>query len=249
MTECFLNSMANILAVIPARGGSKAIPRKNIVDVAGRPLIAHTIEAVLKSNLVTEHLVSTDSQEIADISRKLGAHVPFVRPKHLAEDQASSVDVVIHALGEMESRCGKEYDVIILLQPTTPMRSVGTIDRAINQLLSSDAESVVSVVSVGAVHPYRMYSISENNCLVPYVSDVEDPMMPRQELPPVYIRSGDIYAVRRSCLLDKHSLIGDYSKALVLNPEETINIDNFDDLTVARLRLGASVNELLTQNG
>jgi CMP-N-acetylneuraminic acid synthetase len=241
--------MADILAVIPARGGSKAIPGKNIVDVAGKPLIAYTIEATLASSLITDHLVSTDSEEIADIAKKFGANVPFIRPKYLGEDQSSSVDVVIHALGEMEAQYGKKYDVITLLQPTTPMRSAQTIDMAINQLLCSDAESVVSVVSVGAIHPYRMYSISQNDCLVPYLSGVEDPMMPRQNLPPVYIRSGDIYAVRRSCLLEKHSLIGDHSKALVLSPEETINIDNFDDLTVARLRLGASVNELMMQNG
>lgn len=229
--------MKNVLAVIPARGGSKAIPDKNIVDLCGKPLIAYSIEAALGSKLITDHVFSTDSEKIASFARTFGANIPFMRPEELAKDDTSSVDVVIHALNQMEKINKKQYEVIIVLQPTNPMRGADMIDNALNHFSQSDFDSIISVVDVGANHPYRMYNINDKSGLVPFLADVLDPTMPRQQLPSVYIRSGDIYAVRRSCLVEQQSLIGKNPQAFLIKPEETINIDTNEDLMLARLRM------------
>ena len=225
-----------VLGVIPARGGSKGIPKKNLVEICGKPLIAHSIDTASKSHNLTTFIVSTDSDEIADVATRHGALVPFRRPAKISNDTASSFDVIMHALDYMEAESNSVYDAVMLLQPTTPMRTAGTIDAAISQLLNSDCDSVVSVVDVGANHPYRMYKLEHKNTLVNLLKN-DDPMMPRQQLPRVYIRSGDIYVTRRECLMQKRSLIGVASKAIVINPEDTVNIDTFEDLIIARHRI------------
>jgi len=225
------------LAVIPARCGSKSIARKNIVDLGGKPLIAYTIEAAREAQLVGDFIVSTDCEEIAAVAKAFGADVPFIRPSQLATDSADSLSVVRHALNFMEEKRGSMYDAVVLLQPTTPFRKPSLIDRALRLLSESKLDSVVSVVDVGASHPYRMYSICQNGVLAPFVDGVDDPMMPRQKLPQVYIRSGDIYATRRSCLLEQKSLIGRRSGGLIIDPEYAVNIDEPMDLEVARLKL------------
>jgi CMP-N,N'-diacetyllegionaminic acid synthase len=233
----------NVLAVIPARGGSKSIPKKNIVNLCGRPLIAYSIEAVLQCRTVTHHVVSTDSEEIAIIAQKHGGNTPFLRPDHLSGDVAPSIDVVLHAVDFMENAHAIQYDAAVLVQPTTPMRSSKLLDRAIQELASSDVDSVVSVVDVGAHHPHRMYSIDDHGIIQPIASGIGDPMMPRQKLPPVYIRSGDVYAVRRGCLFDEHSLMGRRSKAIVVQHHETVNIDEPEDLLIARWRICGRVQD------
>ena len=225
-----------VLGVIPARGGSKGIPKKNLVDICGRPLIAYSIDAATKSQNLTTFIVSTDSDEIADVATRHGALVPFRRPAEISNDAASSFDVIMHALDYMEFESNSVYDAVMLLQPTTPMRTAATIDAAISQLLNSDCDSVVSVVDVGANHPYRMYKLNDKNTLVDLLTN-DDPMMPRQKLPRVYIRSGDIYVTRRECLMQKRSLIGVASTAIVINPEDTVNIDTVEDLIIAQHRI------------
>jgi len=227
-----------VLGVIPARGGSKSIPKKNIVDLGGKPLIAYTIEAARNARLLDCFIVSTDSDEIASVAKAYGADVPFLRPDDLSTDSADSLSVVIHALEFMEKQNNSLYDVIIMLQPTTPFRDASLIDNALDRLVNEEyLDSIVSVVDVGANHPYRMYSLDENYRLVPFVTNVHDPMMPRQKLPPVFIRSGDIYAVRRSCLIEQKSLIGRYSGGLVIDNQSAINIDEPVDLEIARMKL------------
>ncbi len=225
-----------VLGVIPARGGSKGIAKKNIVDICGKPLIAYTIDAASRSQTLSTFIVSTDSDEIADIATKCGALAPFRRPAEISNDTASSFDVVMHALDFMEAESNSIYDAVMLLQPTTPMLTGASIDAAILQLSNCDCDSVVSVVDVGANHPYRMYEIDDKNTLVGLFAN-EDPMMPRQKLPKVYIRSGDIYVTRRECLMQKRSLIGSTSKAIVVKPEDTVNIDTVEDLIIARYRI------------
>ena len=139
-----------LLAIIPARGGSKRLPRKNILDLAGKPLIAWTIEAALNSKYIDRIVVSTDDQEIANISIKYGAEVPFLRPKSLATDDASSIDTVINVLGEVEI-INQHYEYIVLLQPTSPLRTEIDIDKAIELLEKKSADSVISVCEVD--HP------------------------------------------------------------------------------------------------
>ena len=225
------------LGVIPARGGSKSIPKKNIVDVCGKPLIAHSITAAQQSKLLSYFIVSTDSEEIAMVAESYGADVPFIRPSELATDSADTFGVVLHALDFMENKLKTHFDAVILLQPTTPLRESAWIDDAIKRLQESDLDSIVSVVDVGANHPYRMYRINQNEELEPFIEGVADPMMPRQKLPQVYIRSGDIYATRRSCLLEKKSLIGSRSGGFRIDSAQAVNIDEPNDLELARLKM------------
>lgn len=230
-----------VLGVIPARGGSKGIAKKNIIDICGKPLIAYTIDAASKSQALSTFIVSTDSNEIADVATNYGALAPFRRPAEFSNDTASSFDVVMHALDFMETESNSIYDAVMLLQPTTPMLTCNVIDAAIMQLSNCDCDSVVSVVNVGANHPYRMYELDDKNNLAGVLAN-DDPMMPRQKLPKVYIRSGDIYVTRRDCLIQKRSLIGSSSKAIVVEPEDTVNIDTVEDLIIARHRIAQRKN-------
>jgi len=225
-----------VLGVIPARGGSKGIAKKNIVDICGKPLIAYSIDAASRSQRLSTFIVSTDSDEIADVAIGYGALAPFRRPAEISNDIASSFDVIMHALDFMEAETNSIYDAVMLLQPTTPMLTAAIIDAAILQLSNCDCDSVVSVVDVGANHPYRMYELDDKNTLVGLLAN-EDPMMPRQKLPKVYIRSGDVYVTRRECLMQKLSLIGNASKAILIKPEDTVNIDTVEDLMIARYRI------------
>lgn len=225
-----------VLGVIPARGGSKSIPNKNVADLNGKPLIAYAIDGAKNSHFLDDFIVSTDSEEIASIARAYGANVPFIRPANLSTDDADSLGVMLHALQFMEDQRGEPYDAVVMLQPTTPFRKASWIDEALRRLNESNLDSIVSVVDVGANHPYRMYSLDQDNELVPFVDGVGDPMMPRQKLPPVYIRSGDIYVTRRSCLVEQMSLIGAESGGLIIDPEFAVNIDEPIDLEIARLK-------------
>jgi CMP-N,N'-diacetyllegionaminic acid synthase len=225
------------LGVIPARGGSKSVPKKNVVDLCGKPLIAYTIEAARNSELLDDFIVSTDCDEIASVARAFGADTPFIRPNELSTDHADSLGVVLHALEFMENQNKTRYDAVVMLQPTTPFRRAIWIDEALRRLAENDLDSVVSVVEVGPSHPYRMYYLEQHDRLVPFVGGVIEPMMARQRLPSVYIRSGDIYATRRSCLIEQKSLIGSHSSGLVIDAEYAVNIDEPIDLEIARLKM------------
>jgi len=222
-----------ILAVIPARGGSKGIPNKNIVDVGGNPLIKYTIDAALGSKMLTHCIVSTDSDEISDVALSCGALVPFKRPKHLSDDKALSLPVMQHAVEFMEAKQGYEYDLVIMLQPTTPLRQTEDIDDAINLLVDTNADSVISVVEVEGYHPLRMKRVVDGR-LINYIDQGHEDMRPRQELPPVYIRNGAIYATRRDILIKKNSFIGTDSRAYIMPSERSVNIDTLKDLLLAQ---------------
>ena len=226
----------NILAIIPARGGSKSVPRKNIVKVNGRPLISYTISAALMVDRLTDVVVSTDDPEIAEISRELGAQVPFVRPVDLASDQAQSAPVIEHALYFMEKIKGLKYDAILMLQPTSPLRTSQHIEESLDLFTSQECDSVVSIVSVGGNHPFRMKRLIDNQ-LVNYIDQGFWDMRPRQELPPVYIRNGSIYLIERDVLINKGQMIGEKCLGMVMGDKESINIDTPLDLKLAELLL------------
>jgi len=155
----------NVLAVIPARGGSKGIKFKNLQDVGGKPLIAHTIEASISSRLISRTIVSTDDPQIAEVAKEYGASVPFMRPSMYATDTAKSIDVAIHALSECASIYNENYDLFVLLQPTSPFRTATHIDEAL-MLLSNDpnADSLISVKEVSNdCNPHYIYSLDEGN--------------------------------------------------------------------------------------
>ena len=214
-----------VLGLIPARGGSKSIVNKNMVDLGGSPLIKWTIDAASKSSL-SRVVVTTENKEIADACRSFGAEVPFVRPDSLASDDAQSIDVVLHALDALDEK----FDAVMLLQPTSPFRTHDDINLALT--MNHDGSSVISVVPVDGMHPARMKFI-ENGFLVDpqFVEEVEN--MPRQNLRPMYIRNGAIYLTTVSDL-NNRTFKGSKSRALVMSKERSLNIDSEFDLLIAR---------------
>jgi len=196
--------------------------------VAGRPLIAYTIKAAKDSKLLRHFVVSTDDVEIASIAEKLGSPV-LIRPSQLAADDTPMVPVVDHALRVLEPDMGR-FDYVVVLQPTSPLRTGSDIDAALTLLIESGADSVVSVYEVGDHHPARMYRIVEGR-LVPYASEPPDRL--RQGLPPVYHRNGAIYACRRALIEEQGTLIGPDTRPYIMPRERSINIDDELDLAFA----------------
>jgi CMP-N-acetylneuraminic acid synthetase len=226
----------NSLGVIPARGGSKSVPRKNIALVHGKPLIAYTIEAAQRSRLLTHFLVSSDDVEIIAVARQYGAPAPFVRPAELATDTAPSLPVVQHAVGEMERLHGITYDYVVLLQPTTPLRLPGDIDAALEKLAATGADSVISVCDVGAYHPARMRQIIDDRLVELPIREPKE-MARRQDLPPIYIRNGAIYAVKRDVVMLGNTMSGVDCRAYIMPEERSVNVDSKLDLLLAEILL------------
>ncbi len=224
-----------VLGVVPARGGSKGIPHKNLVPLGGRPLLAWTAEAALASRL-DRVVLSTDSDRIADVGRSLGLDVPFLRPSDLATDAAASIDVVLHALDALDP-AGTTYAAAMLLQPTTPLRTAADIDAALDLLATTGADAVIGVVPVGGHHPARMKYVEDGRLVdPPFAEAVEN--QPRQELRPMVIRNGALY-LTRAATLRARSFKGRDCRALVMPPERSVNIDDPLDLLVAEAVLRA----------
>lgn len=226
----------NILGVIPARGGSKSVPRKNIAPIAGRPLLAYTVEEALKATSIGDLVVSTDDEEIAEVARLLGAAVPFMRPAELATDHAQSAPVLKHCLLHMEAQRGEPYDAVLMLQPTTPLRKAHHIEQAVDMMRRNDCDSVVTVVSVAGHHPFRMKRLVGER-LINFIDQGFEDMRPRQVLPPVYIRNGAIYLARRSVVAEQDRIVGDLCLGFEMSAEESVNIDNRMDFKLAELLL------------
>ncbi|PKL18922.1 MAG: acylneuraminate cytidylyltransferase family protein [Spirochaetae bacterium HGW-Spirochaetae-5] len=221
-----------IVTIIPARSGSKSIPGKNIFPLNGIPLIAYSIDYSLKSSLVDRTVVSTDSLEIADISRKYGAEVPFIRPAEYAMDETPDYPVFRHALDFFEEKC-QIYDVYLLLRPTSPLRPDGLIEQAV-EILSKDPK-ISSVRSIAKIkeHPYRSWEIQSHGNMTGFVKIVNEPYnLPRQQLPEVYFQTGDLEAIRRETLL-KGSISGDYIFPLIIDHENIVDIDYISDFKKA----------------
>ena len=225
--------MAEILALIPARGGSKGIPRKNIRNFAGYPLIAWSIAAAKQSELVTRVIVSTDDGEIASIAREYSAETPFLRPVELAQDKTTDLPVFEHALQWLEENEGYLPEIVVQLRPTSPIRPRGMLDHAIRILLEHmDADCVRGVVLAGQ-NPFKMWRFTgEDKPMKPLlgVDGIPEPYnAPRQILPPVYWQTGHIDAIRVSTIQQKKSLTGDVIYPLVIDPRYTVDIDNLFD--------------------
>lgn len=218
-----------ILGIVTARGGSKGIPRKNLADLGGRPLLAWTAQAALASRL-DRVVLSTEDDEIAEAGRELGLEVPFHRPPELAADGSLSIDVVLHVLEALEDAT---VTSVMLLQPTAPFRLVEDIDGAIDLFVASGADSVISVVPVDGHHPARMKFVEDGRIVdPPYVEAYEN--QPRQELRPVYIKNGAIYLTRRA-VIEGRSFKGEDCRAWVMPHERSVNIDGPFDLGIARV--------------
>lgn len=223
-----------VLGVIPARGGSKGVPGKNLRPLGGKPLIAWTAEAATGSSL-SQVILSTDSEEIANVGRTLGLEVPFLRPGELATDEAKSLPVLQHALRFMEEQTGK-FEAIMMLQPTTPFRTTVDIDQCVQLLHDHVCDSVISVEDVGAYHPARMKYVRDGFLIdPPFAEEVEN--QPRQQLEPMYIRNGAVYLTRRETLLDG-SFKGRRSLAYLMPKFRSTNIDSEHDLIYAEWLAG-----------
>jgi YrbI family 3-deoxy-D-manno-octulosonate 8-phosphate phosphatase len=225
--------MTEILAVIPARGGSKGIPRKNIRNFAGYPLIAWSIAAAEQAACVTRTIVSTDDEEIAALAREYGAETPFLRPSELAQDQTTDLPVFEHALEWLEQNESYRPDIVIQLRPTSPIRPRDCVDRSVIILLEhADADCVRGVVPAGQ-NPHKMWRFAgEEQPMKPLlqVDGIAEPYnAPRQILPPVYWQTGHIDAIRVSTIIQKKSLTGDVIYPLVIDPHYTVDIDNLSD--------------------
>jgi N-acylneuraminate cytidylyltransferase/CMP-N,N'-diacetyllegionaminic acid synthase len=223
-----------VVAVIPARGGSKGIPLKNIQELAGKPLISYTIEAALRSKTLNKVIVSTDNVRIAEVSRSFGAEVPFLRPADFAKDETPSLPVVQHAVKYIEDAEGCIVDVIVLLQPTSPLRNEKYIDDSVEKILRTGADSVITVCKVKH-HPYWNF-IAKGDSLSPLLRNGVNPMR-RQDLPETYAPNGAVYVVRRDVLFDQNSILGEDIRALVMPVEESIDIDGYFDWFTAEMTL------------
>ena len=218
-----------VLAIIPARGGSKGIPRKNILDFAGYPLIAYSIIAGLQSNLVTRTVVSTDDEEIAQVAKSWGAEVPFLRPSELAEDNTLDYPVIRHCLDWLHEHEGYQPAVVVQLRPTSPIRPLGCVDEAVQSLLENPGADCVRGVVPSGQNPFKMWTIdAQSGVMKPLLSleGVQEPYnAPRQALPKVYWQTGHIDAIRTETILDKLSLTGDVILPLMIDPKYTVDID------------------------
>ena len=223
-----------VLALIPARGGSKGIPRKNIRDFAGAPLIAYSIAAGLQAQHVTRVIVSTDDEEIAAVARQWGAETPFLRPTELAQDDITDLPVFQQALAWLAEYEAYHPEFVVQLRPTSPIRPVGLIDDAIELLLTNPQADCVRGVVPSGQNPFKMWQIEpDSHQLKPLLSlpNVKEPYnAPRQELPKTYWQTGHIDVIRTSTILEKGSLTGDVILPILIDPRYTVDIDTPSDM-------------------
>jgi len=225
-----------VLALITARGGSKGLPRKNVLDLAGRPLIAWSIKAAQDSASVGRVIVSTDDAEIAQAARDWGAEVPFPRPAGLAADDTPHIQVILHALDWLENHGGGLPDYLLLLQPTSPLRTADDIDQAAALARAKDAEAVVSVCPM-EVHPYLARRINPDGTLERFL-DPGLAYLPRQALPPLYAPNGAIYLNRCQSLRREQTFFPQGQTYPYIMPiQRSLDIDTAWDLRLARLIL------------
>ena len=219
----------NVLGITLARGGSKGIPKKNLVDLNGKPLIKYTLDVAKECKLITRYLVSTDDKELFNFCKSEGIEVPFLRPAHLATDEATSVDALIHAVEFCEREENIKYDYVVELMATNPFKNLQDVNNCIEKLIKTNADSVIGVTKLEDNHPARIKKIESDKIkdfCVPELSSR------RQDLKPdAFIRNGSIYALNRDKLINnKHRFGGDNSRPYVMPFERSINIDTPLDL-------------------
>lgn len=212
-----------VLGIIPARGGSKGIPRKNIKLLAGKPLIAWTIIEAKKSQYLDRLILSSENMEIIATAKSWGCEAPFVRPAELAQDDTPGIEPVIHALDQL----GEHYDYVALLQPTSPLRIVEDIDGCIHYCLQEGAPACVTV-SLTDKHPYWMHTIDEHHRLHPLFTTAQS-FQRRQDLPPIYFENGAVYVAQKDFLLNRKSFTTEETLAYIMPPERSWDIDNESD--------------------
>ncbi len=228
--------MLNVLGLIPARGGSKGIARKNVRPLCGKPLLQYTVEAARAAKHLSHIALSTDDEGIARVGRNCGVDVPFLRPVELAQDSTPTLPVVQHALRWFEEHA-RFFDAVCLLQPTNPLRRATDIDRCIELLEETGADSVISVLAVPSEYnPHWVYFQAADGSLSLSTGE-RTPISRRQELPPAFHRDGSVYVTRRDVVLNAGSLYGNRTIGYVVTPDASVNIDDQDDWDRAEARL------------
>jgi CMP-N,N'-diacetyllegionaminic acid synthase len=217
-----------VLGLIPARAGSKGVPGKNIKLLGNKPLIQYTIEAAQKSALLSEIIVSTDSDLIASIVSPMGVEVPFMRPAELAQDTTPTLPVIQHALKFLETM-GVKYDAVCLLQVTSPFRPIRFIDNAIRKFMATDADSLVSVLRVPPEYNPHWVFEPDNDGMLKIATGEKTIIPRRQELPPAYFRDGSVYITKSSVIMNENSLYGTTISFMESDPEFHVNIDTPED--------------------
>lgn len=223
--------MPEVLALIPARGGSKSIPQKNIRAFAGYPLIAYSIAAGLAASNVDRVIVSTDDEEIATLSQRYGAEIPFLRPAKYSQDDTPDLPVFKHALEWLAEHDAYRPDIVVQLRPTSPFRRVSHIDGAVEMLISRPEADAVRTVCVPFQNPFKMWRIDSHGIMRPLMkTDYLEPYnMPRQALPEVYWQTGYVDAAWSKTVLQKDSMTGEKILPLIIGAEEWVDIDSSDD--------------------
>lgn len=224
-----------VLGIIPARGGSKGIPNKNLRELAGKPLLAYTLETTKTSGVIDRLVLSTDSEAIAELGRKLGIEVPFIRPEELATDESPMLGVLHHAVAHVESEPWLP-DIVVLLQPSSPLRRAEHIRQAVDLLKTSDCDSVVSVIEIPHLFaPQKALKMQDG--MLGFWSEDGNAITRRQQLETAYAREGTVYACWRDVLMQKGSLYGDRCLPLILSADESLTLDSLEDWQKAEERL------------
>lgn len=236
--------MDNVLGLIPARGGSKGIPGKNIYPLKGKPLLAYTCEAAIQSKQLQRVILSTDSQEIADVGSKYGVEVPFLRPERYAQDNTPSMDVVLHALDWLQKSENWIPDVVVLLQPTSPLRKAVHIEQALQTFHEKQAETVVSVVKVPhRFSPYTIQKLHNGSLHDFWEEDVPFDRFRRQDIPELYARNGPAVLITRTEVIQQSkSFYGKKVIPYIMEEKYSIDIDDMSDLQLAEFMLTAEEN-------
>lgn len=231
-----------VVAIIPARGGSKRIPRKNIAPLAGKPLLAHAIEVAQKVDSIQSIVVSTDDIEIADVAKRYGVDVPWLRPDYLSTDTTPTIDVVIHAAKWAKTQFGNGMQYGVLLEPTAPLRTPTQLRQAIDLLHTSKADSVMSVSKIPHVFNPEEVLIIEGDQIKPYIPGrTMDTRLLRNSQPPVYVQNGLVYAFRLDMLLEQKSLYGEKCLPLIVDWDYFLDIDTPSDLELAEYKIRRSI--------
>ena len=220
----------NILGLIPARGGSKGLPRKNIKSLLGKPLIAWTIEQALASKYLDRVVVSTDNKEIAEISKKYGAEVPFMRPKELAKDNSTTADVIIHTLNWFKNS-GQKFDYLALFEPTSPLREKNDIDNGIMKLIDNEnkADSLVSVGEISLEHPFISKEIDEKGYVKPFYKVPNNKIRRRQDLSKAYFPYGVLYLSKVSAIKEYKTFYQKKTMPMFIKRWQNYEIDDMWD--------------------
>ena len=233
-----------VLGIVTARGGSKGVPRKNVRLLAGKPLLQYTAEAARAAQLLTKTILTTDDPEIAEVGRRCGLEVPFLRPPELARDDTPTLPVLQHAVRFLEDR-GESFDAICLLQPTNPLRQAADIDACVALLEKTGLDAVVTMLPVPAEYnPHWVYFKNDDGTFRLSTGE-KTPIPRRQMLPPAFHREGSVYVMRREVLMVKNSLFGESVAGHLMDPKQCVNIDTMEDWADAEKLLTVTKDETL----